>query len=330
MLHYNFPPFCTGEAKPIRGTSRREIGHGALAERAIQPLLPAFEDFPYTIRVVSDILESNGSSSMASVCGASLALMTAGVPLSAPAPAWPWGSSRRGPGGGAHRHPGHRGRAGRHGLQGRRHPPGRDLDPDGHQDRGPHHRDHEEALERAHRARIHILDIMDAGGAGTGRGAFGLRPPHHHDQGEPGEARRDHRTQGEDDPRHPGRVRRQDRDRGLRAGEDRRRLRRGRPAGPRDDRGHRAGARGRPHLRGSGEEHHDLRRLHRDPPRARGALPHLRAGRRPGREHRGRAEPGRHHPGQAAGHRREGPPAALPAGRTGRGGAEGAERGAGA
>ncbi|TVP46471.1 MAG: polyribonucleotide nucleotidyltransferase [Gemmatimonadales bacterium] len=83
MLHYNFPPFCTGEAKPIRGTSRREIGHGALAERALQPLLPAFEEFPYTIRIVADILESNGSSSMASVCGASLALMTAGVPLSA-------------------------------------------------------------------------------------------------------------------------------------------------------------------------------------------------------------------------------------------------------
>jgi polyribonucleotide nucleotidyltransferase len=83
MLHYNFPPFCTGEAKPIRGTSRREIGHGALAERAIQPLLPAYDDFPYTIRVVSDILESNGSSSMATVCGASLALMAAGVPIKA-------------------------------------------------------------------------------------------------------------------------------------------------------------------------------------------------------------------------------------------------------
>jgi len=81
MLHYNFPPFCTGEAKPFRGTSRREVGHGALAERAIQPLLPAYDDFPYTIRVVSDVLESNGSSSMASVCGASLALMAAGVPL---------------------------------------------------------------------------------------------------------------------------------------------------------------------------------------------------------------------------------------------------------
>jgi polyribonucleotide nucleotidyltransferase len=84
MLHYNFPPFSTGEAKPIRGTSRREQGHGALAERAIQPLLPPYDDFPYTIRIVSEVLESNGSSSMASVCGASLALMDAGVPLRAP------------------------------------------------------------------------------------------------------------------------------------------------------------------------------------------------------------------------------------------------------
>jgi polyribonucleotide nucleotidyltransferase len=84
MLHYNFPPFSTGEAKPLRGTSRREQGHGALAERAIQPLLPAYDEFPYTIRIVAEVLESNGSSSMASVCAASLALMDAGVPLRAP------------------------------------------------------------------------------------------------------------------------------------------------------------------------------------------------------------------------------------------------------
>jgi polyribonucleotide nucleotidyltransferase len=84
MLHYNFPPFSTGEAKPMRGTGRREIGHGALAERAIQAVLPAFEGFPYTIRIVSEILESNGSSSMASICGGSLACFDAGIPLKAP------------------------------------------------------------------------------------------------------------------------------------------------------------------------------------------------------------------------------------------------------
>jgi polyribonucleotide nucleotidyltransferase len=81
MLHYNFPPFSTGEVRPMRGTSRREIGHGNLAERALQGVLPAFDEFPYTIRVVSDVLESNGSSSMASVCGGSLALFDAGVPI---------------------------------------------------------------------------------------------------------------------------------------------------------------------------------------------------------------------------------------------------------
>ncbi len=83
MLHYNFPPYSTGEVKMIRGTSRREIGHGALAERALHPLLPEFQAFPYTLRIVSEILESNGSSSMASVCGGSLALMDAGVPVKA-------------------------------------------------------------------------------------------------------------------------------------------------------------------------------------------------------------------------------------------------------
>jgi polyribonucleotide nucleotidyltransferase len=84
MLHYYFPPFSVGEVRPIRGPGRREIGHGALAERSVKPVLPAPEEFPYTIRIISDILESNGSSSMASVCGATLGLMAAGVPIQNP------------------------------------------------------------------------------------------------------------------------------------------------------------------------------------------------------------------------------------------------------
>jgi len=84
MLHYYFPPFSVGEVRPIRGPGRREIGHGALAERSVNPVLPNPDDFPYTIRIISDILESNGSSSMASVCGATLGLMAAGVPISNP------------------------------------------------------------------------------------------------------------------------------------------------------------------------------------------------------------------------------------------------------
>ncbi len=85
MVHYNFPPFSVGEVRPLRGPSRREIGHGALAERALKPMVPAkSEEFPYIVRVVSDILESNGSSSMATVCGGSLALMDAGVPMKKP------------------------------------------------------------------------------------------------------------------------------------------------------------------------------------------------------------------------------------------------------
>ncbi len=84
MLHYNFPPFSVGETKPMRGPGRREIGHGQLAERALKPVVPSKEVFPYTLRIVSDILESNGSTSMATVCGGTLALMDAGVPIKAP------------------------------------------------------------------------------------------------------------------------------------------------------------------------------------------------------------------------------------------------------
>jgi polyribonucleotide nucleotidyltransferase len=84
MHHYNFPPFSTGEVKPLRGASRRDIGHGALAERALLPVLPPQDDFPYTMRLVSEVLSSNGSTSMASVCGSTLALLDTGVPIKAP------------------------------------------------------------------------------------------------------------------------------------------------------------------------------------------------------------------------------------------------------
>ncbi len=84
MLHYNFPPFSVGEARPLRSPGRREVGHGALAERALKPVIPTKDHFPYTLRIVSDILESNGSSSMATVCGGTLAMMDAGVPIKEP------------------------------------------------------------------------------------------------------------------------------------------------------------------------------------------------------------------------------------------------------
>ncbi len=84
MHHYNFPPFSTGETWPMRGPRRREIGHGALAENALLPMIPSEEEFPYTIRVVSEVLSSNGSTSMGSVCASSLALMDCGVPIKRP------------------------------------------------------------------------------------------------------------------------------------------------------------------------------------------------------------------------------------------------------
>ena len=82
--HYNFPPYSTGEIKMLRGHSRRDIGHGALAERALLPVIPPENEFPYTLRLVSEVLSSNGSSSMASVCGSTLALMDTGVPIKSP------------------------------------------------------------------------------------------------------------------------------------------------------------------------------------------------------------------------------------------------------
>ena len=135
MLHYNFPPFCVNEAKMLRGPGRREIGHGALARRSLGKVLPDKESFPYSIRVVSDILESNGSSSMATVCGGSLALMDAGVPVSDAVAGVAMGLIMEGDkvavltdimGDEDH--------LGRHGLQGHRHRERRGRRADGHKD----------------------------------------------------------------------------------------------------------------------------------------------------------------------------------------------------
>ena len=136
MLHYNFPPFSVGEVRPIRGPGRREIGHGALAERAIEPVIPADTHFPYTIRIVSDILESNGSSSMATVCAGAHGADGRGCADQGAGGRHRDGADQgRRAGRGAHRHPRRRGPSRRHGLQGDRHPRRRHRVPDGHEDR---------------------------------------------------------------------------------------------------------------------------------------------------------------------------------------------------
>ena len=171
MLHYNFPPFSVGEVQFLRGPGRREIGHGALAERALQPMMPAEEQFPYTVRIVSDILESNGSSSMASVCGGTLAMMDAGVPIKAPV-----AGHGDGPGHGRRerqvRDPLRHRRRGRplrrHGLQGRRHGRRHHRAADGHQGLRHHHGDHAQgARAGARRAAVHPR--QDAGDARANR-----------------------------------------------------------------------------------------------------------------------------------------------------------------
>ena len=177
--HYNFPPFSVGEAGFMRGPKRRDIGHGALAERALVPMIPDQEKFPYTIRVVSDILESNGSSSMASVCGSSLSLMDAGVPLIRPVAGIAMGLIKEGddyvdP----LRHRRRRGPPRRHGLQGRGHVRGHHRPADGHQDHGRHVRDHEQRPGPGQgRARAHPRQD-GRGDRRPARAALRARPAH--------------------------------------------------------------------------------------------------------------------------------------------------------
>ena len=154
MHHYNFPPFSVGETGFMRGPKRRDIGHGALAQRALEPVIPDADDFPYTIRLVSETLESNGSSSMGSVCGSTLALMDAGVPIKAPVAGIAMGLVKEGDDyviltdiQGAEDHLGDMDFK----VAGTR--DGHHRAADGHQDHRRHARDHGQALAQAKRAR---------------------------------------------------------------------------------------------------------------------------------------------------------------------------------
>ena len=212
--HYNFPPFSVGEAGFMRGPKRRDIGHGALAERALSPTIPDEEEFPYVIRVVSDTLESNGSSSMGSVCASSMALQAAGVPVEYRGRRRRHGADQGGrrlrrP----HRHRRRRGPPRRHGLQGRR-LRGRDHRPaDGHQDHRRHLRDpHRRPRAGAQGPPVHPR--QDGRGDRRAAGeALRVRAGDRVDQDRPGEDRRRDRQGRRDDPRHAGGVRGRDRHR---------------------------------------------------------------------------------------------------------------------
>ena len=182
MLHYNFPAFSVGEVGRFGGPGRREIGHGVLAERAIRPMIPEKNDFPYTIRIVAEILESNGSSSMASVCGGSLALMDAGVPVPQGGRGYRHGSGdRRRPCCGVERYPGRRGSPGRHGFQGDGYRGRHHRLPARHQDRRHFGRDHDEGAPPGEsRAAPHPQD-HERGHLDAQAGHLALCAQDHHD-----------------------------------------------------------------------------------------------------------------------------------------------------
>ncbi len=229
LLHYNFPPYSVGEAGRFGGTSRREIGHGNLARRAIEAVLPDDTDFPYTIRIVSDITESNGSSSMASVCGGILSLMDAGVPIKQPVAGVAMGLV----------------------MEGNRYAILSDIagaeDHYGDMDfkvtgttegitalqmdikiAGINAMILEEALEQARKGRLHILDIMDKAIAEPREDISPYAPRIITIMINPGQDPRRHRPGRQDDPLDHRRNRREDRYLGRRHGSDRHRRRRSR------------------------------------------------------------------------------------------------------
>ncbi len=322
--HYNFPPFSVGEAGRLGGPKRRDVGHGALAERALVPMVPTTEEFPYTIRVVSDILESNGSSSMASVCGSSLSLMDAGVPLKRPVAGIAMGLIKEGDDyivltdiAGVEDHLGDMDfkvagtSEGITALQ-------MDI-----KIQGVTFDILRDALTQAREARMFILGKMNEVIEGPARGAQAARPAHRAAQDRPVADRPAHRQGRRDDPGPAGAVRVPDR-RQRRGPGPRLRLQRGagrraRRAHPLDD----EGGRGRRRVQRQGRQDHDVRRVrravqgHRRPAahlqhRAGPAARHGRGGPQQGRRDQGargrgrpRARPHRPAPGGRPGHRRQ-------------------------
>ena len=317
MLHYYFPSFSVGEVRPIRGPGRREIGHGALAERSVKPVLPDPEDFPYTIRIISDILESNGSSSMASVCGATLGLMAAGVPISNPVAGISIGLVKEADRWtlltdiiGDEDHYGDmdfKVAGTQNGITGIQ----LDLKINGiseeivarHADAGPRgpHRDPAQDAHDHFPAAARDLRLGPAAAADAHR---------------PGEDRPADRAGRQDDPRHPGGHRGLDRGRGRRH-RDRGQQRHGRrpkrpcaasrPSPPRVEMGR--------IYHGPRHQHQGFRRLHRDPARQGRPVPHQRAGRRLRLQRGRRLQGGRRDAGEGHRHRRPGPREAQPQGR---------------
>ena len=304
MHHYNFPPYSVGETGFMRGPKRRDIGHGALAQRALEAVIPTPEEFPYTIRIVSETLESNGSSSMGSVCGSTLSLMDAGVPIKAPVSGIAMGLVKEGDDyviltdiQGAEDHLGDMDfkvagtRDGITALQ-------MDIKITGVTP-GDHAR-----RARAGEAGARVHPREDARGhPGVARGALRQRAADHDDQDRPGEDRHGHRQGRRDDPRPRVRLRGADRHRGGRHDPHlRHRGHEGQGGGRRDRVAH-EGARGRRHVHRQGREDDPVRRVRRAEEGHRRAAPRLERRPGPGRAHRGRDEPRRRRRRRRAGGR---------------------------
>jgi polyribonucleotide nucleotidyltransferase len=299
ILHYNFPPYSVGEVKPMRGPGRREVGHGNLAERALAKMMPSKEIFPYTVRLVSEITESNGSSSMASVCGGALSLMDAGVPIKAPVAGVAMGLIKEGAE-----------YAVLTDILG-------DEDALGDMDfkvcgtekgvtaiqmdikiEGLSREILERALHQAREARLHILEKMQ-----RALPAPRTELSHHADPREARSGAHHHRSRRQDDPRHRRPDRRQHRRRGRRHGQRLVGRQRRRAEGARDHQepDHRPGD--RRGVRGHGQAHRAVRRVHRDPARQGRLVPHQRHRLHPRHQRRGLPEPGRQGDGEGHQHR---------------------------